>query len=64
MLFESGEAVLSPSSHELLKKIGMIINGTHARVDIQGHTDDQPIRTRDFPSMLLSMFGFIIFRKV
>jgi chemotaxis protein MotB len=50
MLFESGEAVLSPSSHELLKKIGMIVNSAHTRVDIQGHTDDQPIRTPDFPS--------------
>lgn len=50
MLFESGEAVLSASSHDLLKKIGMIVNSTHARVDIQGHTDDQPIRTHAFPS--------------
>jgi chemotaxis protein MotB len=50
MLFESGEAVLSSSSHALLKKIGMIIDSTQARVDIQGHTDDQPIRTNAFPS--------------
>jgi chemotaxis protein MotB len=50
MLFESGEAVLSFSSHALLKKIGMIANSTHARVDIQGHTDDRPIRTHAFPS--------------
>ena len=50
MLFQSGEAKLSPSSYALLKKIGMIVNSAHARVDIQGHTDDQPIRTHDFPS--------------
>lgn len=50
MLFDSGEAVLSASSHALLKKIGMIVNSTHARVDIQGHTDDRPIRTKAFPS--------------
>lgn len=49
-LFESGEAELSMSSHALLKKIGMIVNSTHARVDIQGHTDDRPIRTHAFPS--------------
>ena len=50
MLFESGEAVLSRSSHELLKKIGKIVNSTRAWVDIQGHTDDQPIRSHAFPS--------------
>jgi chemotaxis protein MotB len=50
MLFESGKAALSPASHELLQKIGMIINSTSARIDIQGHTDDQPIRTPGFPS--------------
>ena len=50
MLFESGDAELSTSSHALLKKIGMIINSTHAHVDIQGHTDDRPIRTSAFPS--------------
>jgi chemotaxis protein MotB len=50
MLFESGQAELMAASHDLLKKIGMIVNGTQARVDIQGHTDDQPIRTHAFPS--------------
>jgi chemotaxis protein MotB len=49
-LFQSGEAVLQGASHNLLKKIGMIVNNTHARVDIQGHTDDRPIRTGAFPS--------------
>lgn len=50
MLFQSGEAALSTSSHALLKIIGMIANSTQARVDIQGHTDDRPIRTHAFPS--------------
>jgi chemotaxis protein MotB len=50
MLFESGKAVLSESSHDLLGKIGLIVNSTRARVDIQGHTDDRPIRTSAYPS--------------
>ena len=50
MLFESGQAELTAASHDLLNKIGMIANSTRARVDIQGHTDDQPIRTHAFPS--------------
>jgi chemotaxis protein MotB len=50
MLFESGQAVLSPSSHPLLKKIGQVVNSTQARIDIQGHTDDRPIRTGAYPS--------------
>jgi chemotaxis protein MotB len=50
MLFESGEAALSESSHVLLDKIGMVVKSTNARVDIQGHTDDMPIRTDAYPS--------------
>jgi chemotaxis protein MotB len=50
MLFESAEAALSVSSRLLMKKIGMIVNSTHARIDIQGHTDDRSIRTGAFPS--------------
>jgi chemotaxis protein MotB len=49
-LFQTGEAVLQAASHTLLKKIGAIANSTHARVEIQGHTDDRPIRTGAFPS--------------
>jgi chemotaxis protein MotB len=50
MLFESGDAALSKSSYSLLNRIGKIINSTHAQVDIQGHTDDRPIRTDAYPS--------------
>ena len=50
MLFESADTELTESSHILLDKIGMMINSTDAHVDIQGHTDDRPIRTDAFPS--------------
>jgi chemotaxis protein MotB len=50
MLFESGDAALSRSSYGLLNKIGKIINSTNAQVVIQGHTDDEPIRTDAYPS--------------
>ena len=50
MLFESADTELTESSHILLDKIGMMINSTDAHVDLQGHTDDRPIRTDAFPS--------------
>lgn len=49
-LFESGEAALSPVSYALLSRISLIIKNMDVHVDIEGHTDDRPIRTRAFPS--------------
>ena len=50
MLFESGDAAISPSSRTLLKKISYIINKLDVYVDIEGHTDDKPIQTQKYPS--------------
>ncbi len=50
MLFESGEAALAMSAYPLLNKISAMINEIDVHVDIEGHTDDRPIRTDAYPS--------------
>jgi chemotaxis protein MotB len=49
-LFDSGNAALSTSSYALLNKISAMINNMDVLVDIEGHTDDRPIRTDAYPS--------------
>ena len=49
-LFESGVATISPQALPLLEKIGAIIAQTDYRVRIEGHTDNVPIHTAEFPS--------------
>lgn len=51
ILFESGKAILTPESYVIIEKIGKIllaIPGNHIKVE--GHTDNDPINTREFPS--------------
>jgi chemotaxis protein MotB len=50
MLFASGSATLSASSYILLRRIAAIIKSVGVAVEIEGHTDDVPIRTEAFPS--------------
>jgi len=50
MLFASGDAALAPPAYPLLSKIGAMINEIDVHVDIEGHTDDRPIRTDVYPS--------------
>ncbi len=49
-LFESGVADLSQEAMPLLEKIGTIIANTSYFVRIEGHTDNLPIYTEQFPS--------------
>ena len=49
-LFESGVASISPQALPLLGKIGAIIAQTDYLIRIEGHTDNVPIHTADFPS--------------
>lgn len=48
--FPSGSAKLKRSALESLNKIADILKNSHRRIVIEGHTDDQPIQTTDFPS--------------
>lgn len=50
MLFGSGEATISGSAYTLLDKIARLIKQLDVHVDIEGHTDDQPISNAAFPS--------------
>ncbi len=50
MLFRSGEAELSRSALPLLNKIKTILKRTHNILHVEGHTDNIPIDTVEFPS--------------
>lgn len=50
LLFDSGQARLSEAAYPRLEKIGRLIQRIQVPVEIQGHTDNQPIRTTEFPS--------------
>ncbi|MCB0262036.1 MAG: OmpA family protein [Calditrichaeota bacterium] len=49
-LFQSGSADISPQAQPLIKRIAEIIRSVPYNVAIEGHTDDVPIQTREFPS--------------
>ena len=49
-LFESAVARITEESEPFLGKIGDIVRNTECLVRIEGHTDNLPIRTRQFPS--------------
>ncbi len=50
LLFDSGRARFSSAAYPRLEKIGRLIQRIPVPVEIQGHTDNQPIRTAEFPS--------------
>lgn len=52
-LFDSGSATLKPTAVPILKKIVSTLKATRYnlfRFEVQGHTDDNPIHTQQFPS--------------
>jgi len=49
-LFDAGVAGISPKAIPLLQKIGAIIAQTAYEVRVEGHTDDLPIKTAQYPS--------------
>jgi chemotaxis protein MotB len=50
MLFESGSATLSKSAYPILTGITSIIKKIKVPVEIEGHTDNLPIHTAEYPS--------------
>jgi len=50
VLFDLGKANLKPEVHPLLDKIGEMIKRSRVAVRVEGHTDNLPIRTPQFPS--------------
>ncbi len=50
LLFLSGEAILSKKAQPALKKIAEVINPLPNVINVEGHTDNIPIGTTQFPS--------------
>ncbi|NLX18718.1 MAG: OmpA family protein [Desulfobulbus sp.] len=50
LLFNSGQAELTPHAMESLQKITTIIKKTPYMINVIGHTDDRPVRTARYPS--------------
>ncbi len=51
ILFDSGKAEIKPAGLDVLKKVGdQLSKVSDKRVQIEGHTDNVPIRTDRFPS--------------
>ena len=50
LLFLSGEAALSKRAIPVLKKIGEVIKPLPNAINVEGHTDNLPIDTVEFPS--------------
>jgi len=49
-LFPSGSAQLRPDAKKLAEQIARMIAPINQEITVSGHTDNQPIHTREFPS--------------
>lgn len=50
LLFPSGQATLSPSGLDVIKRLATILNKNDYQVSVEGHSDPVPIQTRQFAS--------------
>ena len=50
VLFDSGSANMKASGMPVLDKIGTVLKSLEKEIFIQGHADDRPINTAEFPS--------------
>lgn len=50
LLFPSGQATLSPSGLDVIKRLAVILNKNDYQVSVEGHSDPVPIQTRQFAS--------------
>jgi len=50
VLFKSGASELSLSGEALLEKLVPVLKSSEGLIFIEGHTDDQPIKSEEFPS--------------
>lgn len=49
-LFKAGEASLQPDSVEVLRRVASVLQPDDFLIEVEGHTDDIPISTSQFPS--------------
>ncbi len=50
MLFRTGDAVLQPTALGVLRQVSEVLKMEELPVEVEGHTDDIPIATTQFPS--------------
>lgn len=50
ILFDSGKAILKPGGKKVLEAAGQIYDTVFNPIVIEGHTDNVPINTNDYPS--------------
>jgi chemotaxis protein MotB len=50
LLFDIGKAQLKPQVIPILKKIAELVRNNQKEVYVEGHTDNVPIHTKQFPS--------------
>lgn len=50
LLFDSGSAVITPKAREVLNKISTVLASAPNYIKVEGHTDNLPIHTPQFPS--------------
>lgn len=49
-LFKAGEAALQPGTLEVLRQVAAVLSNEDMSIEVEGHTDDVPITTTQFPS--------------
>lgn len=50
LLFDSAAATLKPEGEPFLDKVALLLNNIPNYVRVEGHTDNRPISTRQYPS--------------
>ncbi|HEY0297092.1 MAG TPA: OmpA family protein [Bordetella sp.] len=50
LLFPSGQATLNPDGLAVLKKLAVVVNRSKYPLSVEGHSDNIPIQTPQFPS--------------
>ncbi|MCK9201642.1 MAG: flagellar motor protein MotD [Gallionella sp.] len=49
-LFRTGEAALQPATLDVLRQVAAVLSKEELPIEVEGHTDDVPIATAQFPS--------------
>lgn len=49
-LFRTGEAALQPGTLDVLRQVAAVLSKEEFPIEVEGHTDDVPIATAQFPS--------------
>jgi chemotaxis protein MotB len=50
LLFRTGEAALQPGALDVLRQVSSVLSSEELPIEVEGHTDDIPIMTAQYPS--------------